>query len=89
MIINTFIKDCGSSDYWIRGKALKTLCLLKTQESLGFAKKEIVKSLKDMNPYVKKIAIIACLKIYYQDKDFFEEQKIVETLYNLIWDTNS
>jgi AP-4 complex subunit beta-1 len=73
MIINTFIKDCGSSDFQIRGKALKTLCLLQTEDALYYAKKEIMKGLKDINPYVKKIAIICCLKLYYQDKSFFEE----------------
>lgn len=65
MTINAFIKDCNSEDYRIRGKALKTLCMIQTDEALSHAKREILKGFKDLNFYVKKIAIISCLKIYY------------------------
>lgn len=62
--------------------------MIQTEEALSHSKREILKGFKDLNFYVKKIAIICSLKIYYQDKDFFDEQRIIEQLYNFLRDTN-
>ena len=65
MAINTFLNDCNKPDGRIRGNALKTLCSLQTENSLEFMKQEVLRLIDDRDAYVRKIAVMGCLRLYY------------------------
>ena len=88
MAINTFLKDCAAKDGKIRGLALRTLCALRVPAAMEYIKQQVLTLLDDRDPYVRKIAVLGCLKLYYLDNAFFEEQRLQDRLYNLIKDPN-
>ena len=88
MAMNTFLKDCVAKDGKIRGLALRTLCGLKTESALEYIRTQVLSMLDDSNPYVRKIAILGCLKLFYIDNEYFEEKGIVDKLYGFLKDPN-
>lgn len=40
----------------------------------------------DRDPYVRKIAVMGCLRLYYLDLEYFKEKGLIDKLYNLIKD---
>lgn len=86
MAINTFLKDCENPDGRIKGNALKTLCSLQTDNSLEFMKVQISKLIDDRDYYVRKIAVMGCLRLYYLDYEYFRQKQLIDKLYNLIKD---
>lgn len=88
MAINTFLKDCAAKDGKMRGLALRTLCSLRVPAALEYIKQQVLTLIDDRDPYVRKIAVLGCLKLYYLDNTFFEEQRLQDRLYNLIKDPN-
>ena len=88
MSLNTFLKDCNSPDGKIRGLALRSLCGLKTIAAADYAEQMVLKKLDDADPYVRKIAVLGVLRIFYQNAEFFEKNRLLDRLYNLIKDPN-
>lgn len=58
MAINTFLVDCKSHNGKIRGLALRSLCSLRSKDSEAHTNAAILEGLDDIDPYVKKTAII-------------------------------
>ncbi len=46
----------------------------------------IVEGLNDIDPYVKKTAIIGCIKFFHQSKEEFKKTEFLDTLYKLTRD---
>jgi len=67
MAINTFLKDCGHKDSKIRGLALRNLCSLRFSGSFEYLMPAINTALQDIDPYVRKTAIMGCVKVYYMN----------------------
>lgn len=65
MAINTFRKDCGHKEGKIRGLALRSLCSLRFSGSFDYLMPAIIEALKDLDAYVRKIAVQGCLKVFY------------------------
>ena len=65
MAINTFLKDCSHKDGKIRGLALRSLCSLRFAASFEYLLPAILEGLKDLDPYVRKTAVIGCIKVNY------------------------
>ena len=86
MAINTFMKDCRDTEGKIRGLALKTLCSLQIPTALEYVKQQVLNLIDDRDFYVRKIAVMGCLRLYYLDHDFFIEQNLIDKLYNLLKD---
>ena len=86
LAVNTFVKELTNKEKKIRGLALRSLCSLKSQFST--TKTHIIEMLNDKEPYVQKIAIYGCLKVFYKDKKFFEEFDLYDTFYNMIKSTS-
>ena len=40
----------------------------------------------DRDSYVRKIAVMGCLRLYYLDNKFFSEKRLIDKLYNLLKD---
>jgi len=88
MALNTFLKDCNNSDAKIRGLALRTLCSLKIPSALEYIQQRILEMLDDRDAYVRKIAVMGILKLYYLNNSFFEEHRLMDRLYTFLKDPN-
>lgn len=84
LAVNTFLKDCNDTDPKIRGLVLRSLCSLKSQLSTNEVKTQVIKMLEDKSPYVQKIAVFGCVKIYYVDNNFLDEYSLYDTFYNML-----
>lgn len=89
MAINTFLKDCQHTDAKIRGLALRNLCSLRFTGSFEYFLPAIMQALKDSDSYVRKTAIISCIKIFYIAPDTIKKSNIIDTLYTLIKDNDT
>lgn len=69
MAINTFIKDCGDKDPKVKGLALRSLCSLRFTGSIEYILPAITKALQDIDPYVRKTAIMGCVKVFYMNPE--------------------
>ena len=65
MAINTFNKDCKHVNPKVRGLAIRHLCSLGFNGSYEYLTPVIIEGLKDLDGYVKKAAILGCVKLYY------------------------
>jgi AP-4 complex subunit beta-1 len=88
MALNTFLKDCNNSDPKIRGLALRTLCSLKIPSALEYIQQRVIEMLDDRDAYVRKIAVMGILKLYYLNNSFFEEHRLMDRLYTYLKDPN-
>lgn len=88
MAINTFLKDCNHTDPKIRGMALRNLCSLRFNGVLEYLQPRILEGLKDLNAYVRKTAVIGCIKLFYLSPDAVKNSDLTETLYQMISDTD-
>ncbi|CAD8088753.1 unnamed protein product [Paramecium sonneborni] len=86
MAISTFQKDCKHSDPKIRGFALRNLCSLRFSGAIEYLMPAIKESLSDIDPYVRKTAIMGCVKVYYMQPDYLSN--IEEQLYKMISDND-
>ncbi len=65
MAINTYRRDLENNDPKVRGLALRSLFNMKFSGVIEYLSDAIMKGINDMDPYVKKTAIIACIKYFY------------------------
>jgi AP-4 complex subunit beta-1 len=87
MAINTFLMDCKqTSSNKIRGLALRSLCSLKYDGVTSYMQQAISDGLTDGDSYVKKTAIIGCVKFYHLSKDEFGKTDFINTLYTMTRD---
>lgn len=87
MAINTFLKDCNHKDGKIRGLALRSLCSLRFAGSFEYLMPAIQEALKDLDPYVRKTAILGIVKVYYLQPDLIKKDNdLIDTLYKMIRD---
>jgi len=88
LAINTFLMDLKGTNSKIRGLALRGLCSLKFDGVLEYMQQGIDLGLQDLDPYVKKTAIIGCIKMYHHNKQSFKKnnQALLEQLYELLND---
>lgn len=72
MAINTFLKDFKHPDPKIRGLALRNLCSLRFSGAYEFGhfQPAIMDGMRDMDPYVRKTAILGTIKLYFLEPDF-------------------
>lgn len=69
MAISTFQKDCKHADPKIRGFALRNLCSLRFAGAFEFLMPAIREALTDIDAYVRKTAIMGCVKVFYMQAD--------------------
>ena len=81
MAINAFLMDCKSGNGKIRGLALRSLCSLKFEGVADYTLNAISEGLGDLDPYVKKTAIIGCIKFYRNSKKEFKNTDFIKKLY--------
>jgi AP-4 complex subunit beta-1 len=89
MCTNTLQKDCGNDDPMVRGLALRALAGLNLPEMLEYITEPVRRSLTDGHAYVRKTAVMGCLKIYNLDQGVFEEAGFVDILYDMLRDPDA
>jgi len=60
--------DLKTDNHKIRGLALRSLCSLKFEGVLEYMQNALSECLNDVDPYVKKTAIIGCVKFFHAGK---------------------
>lgn len=86
LAINTFLMDLKQTNHKIRGLALRSLCSLKFEGVTEYMQNALQESLNDVDPYVKKTAIIGCVKFFHLGKSHFKKTDFLSMLYNLTKD---
>ncbi|XP_038048762.1 AP-4 complex subunit beta-1-like [Patiria miniata] len=86
LTVNTIQKDCCDANPMIRGLALKTLCSLRLGELIEYTKHPLLAGLKDKSVYVRRIAVLGCLKVHHLNPQFSTDHDIVNTLYEMLRD---
>lgn len=90
MAINTFLMDLKGPNQKIRGLALRSLCSLKFEGVIEYMQQAIDIGLLDSDPYVKKTAIIGCVKLFHMNRSVFKKQtNYLEQLYTLTADQDA
>jgi AP-4 complex subunit beta-1 len=78
MAVNTFLMDCKQQNsHKIRGLALRSLCSLRVQGVAEYMQSAIADGLNDIDPYVKKTAIIGCIKFFHSSKELFKSMLFI------------
>lgn len=87
MAVNSFAKDLDSTNPKIKGLALRGLCSLRFDGMVEMTAPHVIKKLDDNDPYVKKVAINCCVKLFYIEKKFATDNNISSKLYTLLKDS--
>ncbi|EEA08376.1 adaptin family protein [Cryptosporidium muris RN66] len=85
LTINTLRKDCQDEDPVIRCLALRSFCSLRIPISLEYIEQILINGLNDHVGYVRKTAIMGCLKYYHYAKDEFKRTQIQKILNDMIY----
>lgn len=88
MCTNTLQKDCGNEDPMVRGLALRSLCSLNLPQMVEYISEPLRKALQDHHAYVRKTGVMGILKLYYLDRDSFEECNFTDILYDMLRDVD-
>ena len=82
--------DLKGHNQKIRGLALRSLCSLKFDGVAEYVQQAIDIGLTDPDPYVKKTAIIGCIKLFHMNKKAFKDNtNYLQQLYEMLGDTDS
>ncbi|CAD2213160.1 Adaptin N terminal region/non-SMC mitotic condensation complex subunit 1/Beta2-adaptin appendage, C-terminal sub-domain, putative [Angomonas deanei] len=88
MTVNTLIKEISDSNPVVRGLALRSLSSLKLPQLLDFLITPLDQTMHDEAAYVRQIAILSALKVYYISPQIFFQQSYYSQLQLMIRDTN-
>ena len=86
MAISTLQKDCFDEDPIIRGLALRSLCSVRVKELTEYVVDPLKKGLCDNTPYVRKAAVIGCLKLYLTSPETAKTFRVNEQLLGMVRD---
>eukprot|EP00761_Pharyngomonas_kirbyi_P001328 gb/GECH01001332.1/.p1 GENE.gb/GECH01001332.1/~~gb/GECH01001332.1/.p1 ORF type:complete len:783 (+),score=191.05 gb/GECH01001332.1/:1-2349(+) len=88
LTINTLRKDCTDDSPVIRGLALRTFTSLRLPNITEHIIPILKQRLKDPAAYVRKTAVVSCLKIYHLSHQTFENEKLSNIIHNLTKDND-
>ncbi|CEM20466.1 unnamed protein product [Vitrella brassicaformis CCMP3155] len=86
LAVNTLQKDCRDEDPTIRGLALRSLCSLRLTNMVEYLEAAIRRGLNDHNGYVRKTAVVGCLKLYHISPEVVKDSDLLSILYKLTAD---
>lgn len=86
MAISTLQKDCFDDDPVIRGLALRSLCSVRVQDLTEYVVDPLKKGLADQTPYVRKTAVMGCLKLYIIAPETAKSFRVNEQLLGMVRD---
>ena len=89
LITNTLLKDCSSENPIIRGMALRAICDIPITTITDDLPKIIAIGLKDTNPYVRRMAVLATVHLNKCQPESVKEKGLVNRLYELLRDRDA
>ncbi|KAF8820147.1 HEAT repeat-containing protein [Cardiosporidium cionae] len=88
LAVNTLQKDASHDDPHIRGLALRSLCSLKLSTMSEYLEKAIFQGLRDRSGYVRRTAVMGCLKLYRIKSPSFLDEDMMNILHDLLDDVD-
>jgi len=89
LAINTLQKDCRDEDPMTRGLALRSFTSLRLESTKEYLPAVVSNGLKDSSPYVRKTAVMACIKLHRLAPEALVQGDVVNTLYNMLRDRDA
>jgi AP-4 complex subunit beta-1 len=86
LAVNTLQKDCRDSNPMVRGLALRSMCGLRVDDLVEYVLQPLQDGLRDKSPYVRKTAVLGCVKLFYTSESVVHECNIPDTLYSMVKD---
>ncbi|XP_062518423.1 uncharacterized protein LOC134193605 isoform X2 [Corticium candelabrum] len=86
LVVNTLQKDCKDQDPTIRGLALRSMCYLRLVNLVEYIQRPLVAGLDDRSSYVRKTAVMGCVKMHYLAPSVIRDLGIIDKLYSLLED---
>lgn len=84
MVINLFRKDIYQGTALIKGLATRTMGCLRINKLNEYLADPLKRALKDIDPYVRKIAVLCVPKVYEVSADIIEQEGIIESMQNML-----
>lgn len=88
LAVNTFVKDSSDSNPLIRALAVRTMGCIRVDRITEYLCEPLRKALRDDDPYVRKTAAVCVAKLYDIAPDMVAERGFLDTLHDLISDSN-
>jgi len=88
LAVNTFVKDANDPNPLIRALAVRTMGCIRVDRITEYLCEPLSRALRDEDPYVRKTAAVCVAKLYDVAPDLVEERGFLETLHDLISDSN-
>lgn len=88
MAVNTFVKDCEDPNPLIRALAVRTMGCIRVDKITEYLCEPLRKCLKDEDPYVRKTAAVSVAKLHDINASLVEEQGFLDSLKDLLSDSN-
>ncbi|KNA01992.1 adapter-like protein complex 4 beta 1 subunit [Plasmodium vivax North Korean] len=89
LTINTLQKDSKDDDPIIRGLALRSFCNLRINNLFEYIEGPLFNGLNDKNSYVRRIAIISCIKLIKMNPQIAIKNDVIQVLRNKLLDKDS
>ncbi|KJP89268.1 hypothetical protein AK88_01146 [Plasmodium fragile] len=89
LTINTLQKDSKDDDPIIRGLALRSFCNLRINNLFEYIEGPLFNGLNDKNSYVRRIAIISCVKLIKMNPQIGIKNDVIKILKNKLLDKDS
>jgi AP-1 complex subunit beta-1 len=88
LAVNTFVKDANDPNPLIRALAVRTMGCIRVDRITEYLCEPLARALRDEDPYVRKTAAVCVAKLYDIAPELVEERGFLETLHDLISDSN-
>eukprot|EP00578_Thalassiosira_sp_NH16_P018230 CAMPEP_0181115134 /NCGR_PEP_ID=MMETSP1071-20121207/21272_1 /TAXON_ID=35127 /ORGANISM="Thalassiosira sp., Strain NH16" /LENGTH=926 /DNA_ID=CAMNT_0023199325 /DNA_START=68 /DNA_END=2848 /DNA_ORIENTATION=+ len=88
LAVNTFVKDASDPNPLIRALAVRTMGCIRVDRITEYLCEPLGRALRDEDPYVRKTAAVCVAKLYDIAPDLVQERGFIETLHDLISDSN-
>lgn len=86
LAVNTLLKDCEDPSPMIRGLALRTLSNIPLTSVSIYTVTQIDRAMKDSSAYVRRTAVMACIKIHQVSPELIVDHGLINQLYGMIRD---
>ncbi|KAJ5075402.1 ap-1 complex subunit beta-1 [Anaeramoeba ignava] len=88
LVVNTFVTDTQDPNPLIRALAIRSMGCIQVEEVNEYMCQPLRACLKDKDPYVRKTAVIAVVKLFENNPELAERQGFLQNLIDLLSDSN-
>ncbi|KAF0487825.1 Adaptor protein complex beta subunit [Gigaspora margarita] len=88
-LFENVVKDLHDENLVVRGLALRTLCSMRLSEYVPYMLESLNSALKDSSAYVRKTALISCIKVFHLSPKHVLDTTLIDQLYKTLGDRDS